>query len=808
MLKQLIYSAVALAAIAPAASADVAPAGDRLYVIGSLSGWDVANTSAVLPKVSDNVYKGCVVADENPMFRFYTALGDWDNNSLGYMESDEATCFDFSAGEFSGNFVEGKGAWSLENSPAGLIELTVDLGANSVEFKKIEVENIWFVSSDIADAASAPNTFDSSNITYSGDLHFHYEALLSNGETCKFGARTYYNAESDPYTEAELWGSINKKDISVSDADFIVKDCSTEDPLAISVDAAALRTTVKRSSYDPAAVQFEWAPDEVSLRAGLNSEWLLSWLWYDGDAIDQNDIVLTISPEGIEGLDFDGRSLTPTREYAGPSVITVTATTPELEAAGVSVSKEFKILTWMPASWVMWSNDAVVDGAALMPVEGSDGLFESTFTVPAGEGDFGFMLTDPSGDLTHYIFGAGWNGNTLDLSSGNARLNLASGNWDNIIIPAEYRGNTYTFRLNCNSELLQVFTEGIDPDKINITPAETNPEFAVSNRNNIFRFYTDYYEWFEFQVEGDGVGINGTNMYEQDGKIVLEVMPWVDGYVQDGTFDIVISRYTPSGNLEECYRTTVPARYVPLESVEMPESLMLHVGEYATMNVVTVPEVCSEDVALYISSNVNNGNDNSLDIISFDNSYYLLAKEEGAMSLIAANSQNGANVYATTEITVMPKEAAVAQHVFHAHMAEGDVLKLKLSSHDSNGYAAPLWLTSNESVATVDQDGNVTATGSGSAVITADCGDHQSVMGIHVGEPSGEISAEMASVKAYGHNGTIYVAGAAAGTEIRILDTKGSTEAQGRSNGSTNSFAVGRGVHLIAVGNDVFKIVM
>lgn len=807
MLKQLIYSAVALAAIAPAASADVAPAGDRLYVIGSLSGWDVANTSAVLPKVSDNVYKGCVVADENPMFRFYTALGDWDNNSLGYMESDEATGFDFSAGKFSGNFVEGKGAWSLENSPAGLIELTVDLGTNSVEFKKIEVENIWFVSSDIADAASAPNTFDSSNITYSGDLHFHYEALLSNGETCKFGACTYYNAESDPYTEAELWGSINKKDISVSDADFIVKDCSTEDPLAISVDAAALRTTVKRSSYDPAAVQFEWAPDEVILRAGLNSVWLMNRLWYDSNAIDQNDIVFTISTEGIDGIDFDGRNLMPTREYAGPSVITVTATTPELEAAGISVSKEIKILPWLPVSWVIWSNDAIVDGVVLMPVEGSDGLFESTFTVPAGEGDFGFMLTDPSGNSDYYLFGAGWDGNTLDLSSGNARLNLAC-RGENIIIPAEYRGNTYTFRLNCNSDLLQVFTEGIDPDKINIIPAETNPEFAVSNRGSMFRFYTNYYELFEFQVEGEGAWISGSSMRWQDGKIVLEVMPWVDSSVQEGTFDIVISRYTPSGNLEECYRTTVPVRYVPLESVEIPESLVLHVGEYTTMNVVTVPEVCSEDVALYVSSDVNNGNDNSLEVISIDNNYYLLAKEEGVSSLVAANSQNWGNVYATTEITVMPKEAAVAQHVFHAHMAEGDVLKLKLSSHDSNGYAAPLWLTSNESVATVDQDGNVTATGSGSAVITADCGDHQSVMGIHVGEPSGEISAEVASVKAYGHNGTIYVAGAAAGTEIRIFDTKGSTEAQGRSTGSTASFAVGSGVHMIAVGNDVFKIVM
>lgn len=804
MLKQLICSVLAVAAIAPAASAVESPAGDRLYVVSTFNGMDDNSTSLVLPKVSDNFYKGVVLIDENPALHFVTALGDGGNNSLGAAEEESWLECNLSTGEFSGSVVEGKGNWALIGCPAGLMEITVDLGANSVEFKKVYVQDIWFVSPDIPEAATAPNDFSSSAVSYSGDLHYHYEALLTNGETCKLGATIYYSTFSEPYSDTEMWGDYSKKSLSVSEENYVVKDCSDNNPLNISLDNLGFRTIVKRSSFDITKVQFDWQAEDIYIRAGMGGFWLSSGIGYDSEVIDEKDFIFTLSPEGVEnteGISFDGKYLNVESNYAGPSVITVTATTPDLQEAGITKSKDLNILPWLPAAWVLMSNDAIVEGSTLEPVDGRLGVFEGTFTIPAGSGDFSFFLTDPSGNKEYYWYGAAWEESNIDLASGKANVGMEHLCDRAFNIPAEYRGNAYTFRMDCNSNRLQVFAEGIDPDKVTITPAETNPAFAVSGCNSTFRFYADKNDSFEFNVEGENMWINGNSIYEENGKTVLEVIVFVDSSVQEGTFDIVISRYGTDGNLTECYRANVPARYVPLESVQLPESIVLHVGEYTTFNVVTVPEVCSVYPVLVM------GDNSSVDLIQND-VYYLLAKAEGEILIQGVNAENYDEVYSTTTVTVMPKEAAVAQHVFHAHMAEGDVLKLKLSSHDSNGYAAPLWLTSNESVATVDQDGNVTATGSGSAVITADCGDHQSVMGIHVGEPSGEISAEVASVKAYGHNGTIYVAGAAAGTEIRIFDTKGSTEAQGRSTGSTASFAVGSGVHMIAVGNDVFKIVM
>lgn len=74
------------------------------------------------------IYTGVLTLPESPIFRFYSQLGDWENNSYGYQVDDKATDFDWSGtGEFSEKLVEGKGSFQFPDFPGGEVTITVDL---------------------------------------------------------------------------------------------------------------------------------------------------------------------------------------------------------------------------------------------------------------------------------------------------------------------------------------------------------------------------------------------------------------------------------------------------------------------------------------------------------------------------------------------------------------------------------------------------------------------------------------------------------------------------------------------------------
>ena len=162
---------------------------------------------------------------------------------------------------------------------------------------------------------------------------------------------------------------------------------------------------------------------------------------------------------------------------------------------------------------------------------------------------------------------------------------------------------------------------------------------------------------------------------------------------------------------------------------------------------------------------------------------------------------------AYTRVTVLPKEAAVAEHIFHAQMNDGDMLRLKLSQH-SDCTGNPInWTSSNTDVATVDDNGTVSAVSTGNAVITADCGKHRVMMGVAVNGGS-DVEQIKENLRIYGHNGIVYVSGAEPGTKIRIVSVDGIVETSAESKGSVDTFNVGNGIHLINVGDEVLKLSM
>lgn len=122
----------------------------EIFLIGTPQGWNIDSSEMVLKEpdseIDSHVYYGTFDLAPNDdgyiMFRFYTALGDWEANSIGYQEPDNATDFDveteFENGVFESAAVKGKGSWNFINWEGGTMNIKVDLNTMKVVFEIVE----------------------------------------------------------------------------------------------------------------------------------------------------------------------------------------------------------------------------------------------------------------------------------------------------------------------------------------------------------------------------------------------------------------------------------------------------------------------------------------------------------------------------------------------------------------------------------------------------------------------------------------------------------------------------------------------
>ena len=119
-----------------------------IWMIGEYTGWSIdAPKPLVLLSEPENaigskVYSATIhiEAGANPgAFRFYTALGSWDENSIGAQVDDNAVsiALDPASMSFEGDAVDGKGSWSISNwaditgGEAADLKMTVDLSTSA-----------------------------------------------------------------------------------------------------------------------------------------------------------------------------------------------------------------------------------------------------------------------------------------------------------------------------------------------------------------------------------------------------------------------------------------------------------------------------------------------------------------------------------------------------------------------------------------------------------------------------------------------------------------------------------------------------
>lgn len=112
------------------------PAEAKLYVIGTPNGWDINNGDVFLTSQDGKVFSGVLTLEDNPQFRFYSVLGDWDKGSYGASEADGDNIdisAEFKNGVYEGPIVNGKGNWGF--AKGGVYAITVDIEAMTLRIE-------------------------------------------------------------------------------------------------------------------------------------------------------------------------------------------------------------------------------------------------------------------------------------------------------------------------------------------------------------------------------------------------------------------------------------------------------------------------------------------------------------------------------------------------------------------------------------------------------------------------------------------------------------------------------------------------
>lgn len=452
MLKKRLLPLLAAAALcAPlSAYADLQAPSEYLYVIGSPTGWNIDMTNYVLTKEADNVYSGLVhiAPGIEPVMRFYTALGDWDKNSIGYQVDDMHTLIDFSDRNYSNPFVEGKGAWYLEGAE-GWVDVTVDFNSMQISFTGVDIEHASFVSTMIDDASVRPNDFDTSAISFDGDLEFVYSVKTSNGRTCDFGAPVMYTANGCGVMGNYSLGAEAPRgylDMAPSSEPLRIMGCTADNAVSLTADFGNMNINVVRSSFNIDDIVFELREDRpTTLRCSSAFSYRLSAFVNIDPSLDMGRI--NISGDFSYDLYSDNNDYSFVN-YESLGVQTFVITTDELP--GKEIRLEIEWLPEYPSEFVIYTLDGTNTGLTLSHYKNN--IYTSLITIPEGEGDFEFYFKGPEPHADLYVYAT--SGLTADLSQETSQYVVGSCVYDNynrpLVIPAEFRGNTYMFRFEPN----------------------------------------------------------------------------------------------------------------------------------------------------------------------------------------------------------------------------------------------------------------------------------------------------------------------------------------------------------------------
>ena len=178
--------------------------------------------------------------------------------------------------------------------------------------------------------------------------------------------------------------------------------------------------------------------------------------------------------------------------------------------------------------------------------------------------------------------------------------------------------------------------------------------------------------------------------------------------------------YGIAGTYAETYAKSVGAKFVNKEvkatKVQLSEtSLEINKGQTATLLLNVTPKNFTDEVT-WKSSNTN--------VVTISDAGVVTAKAAGTATIRVTVG----SVSASCKVTVLQPVTSISLNKSSLTLEGGDSFTLVASVYPSDAYNKQVkWSTSDERVVSVDQQGNVTATGKGKATITAMAADGSGV---------------------------------------------------------------------------------
>ncbi len=517
--------------------------------------------------------------------------------------------------------------------------------------------------------------------------------------------------------------------------------------------------------------------------------------------VNPNELSYSFEPD-IYGLYVeDGWLRCP---FAGDlGIVTMTVSDQE----GHSISSEFKVIpAYAPVYRIFTEDGTPLDGGDLQLTKAEDYnyAYAGTINVPDG-GDLRFYISSED-DLLPYYSKPCDGPTPVLLDNGIFVSGICGGSrgdgylW---IIPQEYAGRTLNVAFTPDSQL-SIYSEGVDPDAIEVIPAESNPAVLPAGVNSTLVYHVKTYRtinWFNLMTDmTDGYV---TDISYTDG--IYTVYCNVTPYREARNIELRLVAYTNEGELN-IGTFSYPVEYVYIESLAVQSFLSIRVGEFGTLDMTTYPAVTTEEFQGIIVSFEGDPRYRTARW-NANEPMYILGEAEGAIDIVWCSIQDSQREFATTRIEILPADAQIADHIFHARLEVGASLPMAVEFTRSDN-AAIEWTSSNPEVASVDENGIVTAHDTGVALITATDGTNSAIMGVRIGTTTDADLAAARRISFYTRPGTAYVSGAPVGAIIRVYDLQGRAIASAEAVEGVTRIDTGEGVRVITVDNEVFKVAL
>lgn len=181
---------------------------NAIYLIGSPQGWSINDGSMPLKKTVNGGYYGSYnIAAGDVLFRFYTALGNWDSNSLGSQYDDMPIDNGTVDGETSYRlYVGGKGSFEFSSWSGGMMYMYVEPSASNVTFSTEPIAAAGEFAPEITDPKGIEGLYGEDGEVYtkhSDGMYYIDFAIYNDSEAEVIKLYTYNLPISREEPEAE-----------------------------------------------------------------------------------------------------------------------------------------------------------------------------------------------------------------------------------------------------------------------------------------------------------------------------------------------------------------------------------------------------------------------------------------------------------------------------------------------------------------------------------------------------------------------------------------------------------------------------